>query len=78
MPSRLSTWKKAWQIESTMRSASRSAEPVECVKYPATVAVKSLIETEGEEERERIRRKNRMAIIALRYGSALIFGGTIV
>ena len=47
-----------------MRSASRSVEPIESVKYAATVAVKSLIEREGEDERERIRRKNRMAIVA--------------
>ena len=49
-----------------MRSASRSVEPVGSGKYAATVAVISLIETEGEEEREIIRRKNRMTIIALR------------
>ena len=61
-----------------MRSASCSAEPVGSVKYAATVAVKSLIETEVEKERERIRRKNRIAIIVLRHGSALITGGTIV
>ena len=61
-----------------MCSASRSAEPVGSVNYAATVAVKSLIDTEGEKERERIQRKNRMAIIALRYDSALISGGTIV
>ena len=40
-----------------MRSASRSTEPVGSMKYAATVAVKSLIEMEGQEEKERIRRK---------------------
>ena len=35
-------------------------------------------ETEGEEERETIRRNKRIAIIALRYGSELMDGGTIV
>ena len=47
-------------------------------KYAATVVVKSLIVIEGEEERERIRRKKRIATIVLRYGSALMLGGTIV
>ena len=65
---------KSCLVESTIRSASRSAEPVGSVKYTATVTVKSLIETEREEEREIIRRKNRMAIIVLRYGSALVSG----
>ena len=49
------------QIDSTIRSA----EPVESEKYAATVTVKLLRETEGEEERE-IMRRNRMAIIVLR------------
>ena len=60
MPWRLSTWKRAWRIESTIRSASCSAEPVGNVKYAVIVAVKSLRETEREKERERIRRKIRM------------------
>ena len=47
-------------------------------KYSATDAVKSLTVIEGEEERERIRRKKRIAIIILRYGTALMLGGTIV
>ena len=36
-----------------MRSTSRSTEAVWSVKYAAIVADKSLIETEGEEEREK-------------------------
>ena len=60
-----------------MRSASCSIEPVGSVEYTATVAVNSVIDTEGEEEREIIRRKSRMAIIVLRYGLALMFGRTI-
>ena len=48
------------------------------VKYAATVAVKSLIVTEGEEERAIMRHKKRIAINALRYGLALMLGGTIV
>ena len=36
-----------------MRFTSRSTKSVERSKYAATVATKSLIETEGEEERER-------------------------
>ena len=51
IPWRLSTWKKALRTESTMRSASYSAETVGIAKYAATVAVKSLIETEEEKER---------------------------
>ena len=39
---------------------------IRSAKYVATIAVKSLRETEGEEERERMLRKNRMTIIALR------------
>ena len=35
-----------------MRSALRSVDPVFVSKYEATVAVKSLKETEGESERE--------------------------
>ena len=50
----------------TIRSASRSADPVVMAKYASTVAVESLIVTEGEEERKRMRRKKRIEIIALR------------
>ena len=47
-----------------MRSASCSAELLERTKYTATVAVKLLIELEGEEER-RMRQK-KLKIITLR------------
>ena len=65
IPCRLPTTKKAWRTESTIRSVSRSTEPVSMTKYAAIVAVKSLIVTEGEEERERMRWKKRIEIIAL-------------
>ena len=78
IPWRLPTSKNACRTDSTMRSDSRSTEPVGMAKYAATVVVKSLIVIEGEEEREIIRRKKRIATIVLRYGSALMLGGTIV
>ena len=53
IPWRLPMSKKAWRTEFTMRPATRSAELVGMPKYAATVAVKSLIVTEGEEEREK-------------------------
>ena len=46
-----------------MRSASHSAEAVGKNKYATTVAVKSPMEKEREEKRERMRWK-KMAIIA--------------
>ena len=48
-----------------MRRASRSAESVGRTKYAATVAIKLLMEMEGEEERERMRGK-KIVVIALR------------
>ena len=48
IPCRLPTTKKARRTDSTIRSTSRSADPIG-TKYAATVAVKSLIVTEGEE-----------------------------
>ena len=59
IPCRLPTTKKAWRTDSTIRSASRSTDPIGMAKYAATVAVKSLIVIEGEEERERMRRKKK-------------------
>ena len=41
-----------------MRSASRSTELLERTKYAATLAVKSLMDPEGEEEK-RMRRKKK-------------------
>lgn len=49
--------KKAWQMEPTMLFASRFVEPVGITKYGATITVKSLRETKGEEERGMMRRK---------------------
>ena len=66
IPCRLPTTKKTLRTDSTTRSASRSTDPVGIAKYAATVAVKSLIVTEGEGEREIMRRKKRIMIIALR------------
>ena len=45
------------RIESTMRSVTCSAESMGRTKYATIVAVKLLMETEGEEDRERIGRK---------------------
>ena len=56
----------------------RSADLISMEKYATTAAIKSLIVREGEEEIERMRRKKRITIIALRCGSVLILGGTIV
>ena len=56
----------------------RSADLISMEKYATTAAIKSLIVREGEEEIERMRRKKRITIIALRCGSGLILGGTIV
>ena len=48
-------------------------------KYAATVAVKSLMETEGEEKRERIRRDDKNCNHRLTIkGSALMVGKIIV
>ena len=66
IPCRLPTTKKALRTYSTIRSASRSTNPVGMAKYAATVAVKSPIVTEGEGERGRMRRNKRIIIIALR------------
>ena len=49
--------KKVLRIESMMCSVSCSDKSVERTKYATTHAVKSLMKTEGEEERERMQRK---------------------
>ena len=71
IPWRLSTWRKAWRTESTMRSASRSAAPVVIPKYFATVAVKSQKLTEGKErERENAtKEKNSNHCFTIRFGA---------
>ena len=66
IPCRLPTTKKTLRTYSTIRSASRSTNPVGMAKYAATVTVKSPIVTEGEGERGRMRRKKRIIFIALR------------
>ena len=78
IPWRLPMLKKTYRTEFTMRPATRSAELVGMPKYASTVAVKSLIVTEGEEEREIMWRKKGITIVVLRYGLVLMPGGTIV
>ena len=64
-PWKFPTLKKMW-VESMMRSASRVVKSVGRTKYAATVAIKSLMETKGKEEREKMRQKKILTIISLR------------
>ena len=52
-----------------MRSSSRSAELLERTKYTTTVAVNSLMEPEGEEERWMRRKKIGNDRITIRFGA---------
>ena len=63
---KVSNIEKLLQIDSTIRSDSRSANSRFISKYETIVAVKSLRVIEGEPERTRIRRKKMMVVIALR------------